>query len=136
MKILQICAMILCLSLGYVSPTNAAPDDFARHDITAQKNLKKGPRHHRAMSKAMMEDLNLSAEQKAQWEKIAERRKNELAPLREQMQKLREKEQWIDKKYDAEIRKLLNAEQTKKYESMLPQRPPKPEGKRPHADKK
>ena len=90
MKILQICAMILCLSLGYAAPTNAAPDDFARHEVTAQKNLKKGTRHHRAMSKAMMEDLNLSDEQKAQWEKISERRKNEIAPLREQMQKLRE----------------------------------------------
>ncbi len=78
MKILQICAMILCLSLGYVSPTNAAPDDFARHDITAQKNLKKGPRHHRAMSKAMMEDLNLSAEQKPSGKKLPSAAKTNL----------------------------------------------------------
>ncbi len=133
MKILQILTIIFCLSLGYALPTNAAPDNPARHEIAMQKNLKKGPRHHRAMSKAMMEDLNLSDEQKAQWKKISERRKNEMAPLREQMQKLHEKEQLVNKKYDAEIRKILNAEQIKKYESMLPQ---KSASRKPHADKK
>lgn len=127
MKILQILAMVLCLSAGYVLPTNAAPDDSA---VQMQKTVK-GPRHHRAMSKAMMEDLNLSAEQKAQWKKLSEQKKKEITPLREQMNKLHEQERRINEKYENEVIRILTPAQAEKYKSMLPRKPEMPKKRNP-----
>lgn len=126
MKILQILAITLCLSLGYTLPTSAASADSATE---VQKVMKK-PRHHRAMSAAMMKDLNLSAEQKAQWKAISEKKKAEIKPLREQMKKLHEQEMKINSKYENEIIKILTPAQAEKYKSMLPQRPERPKARK------
>lgn len=134
MKILQVMLVALVLSAGYVAPSFSAPSD-----IPAKAEMKKGVRpakHHREMSKAMMNELNLSESQKKQWKALAEQKKAEMAPLREQMKKLHQQEQQINKKYEAKIRSILNAEQQAKYESMLPKKPAKPEGKKPHKSKK
>lgn len=129
MKILRILALVLCFSAGYVLPSVAAPADTpAAHEM--HKGIK-GPRHHHGMSKAMMNELNLSDKQKAQWEKLSAQKKAETEALREQMKKLREQEMKINKKYEGEIMKILTPAQAEKYKSMLPQRPEKPERREP-----
>ena len=134
MKILQVMLVALALTIGYVAPSFSAPAD-----IPAKAEMKKGVRpakHHRSMSEAMMKDLDLSEAQKKQWKEISAQKKAEMAPLRDEMKKLHKQEQQINKKYEAKIRGILNAEQQAKYESMLPKKPAKPEGKKPHKSKK
>ncbi|MBR6355260.1 MAG: hypothetical protein IKR92_00255 [Alphaproteobacteria bacterium] len=128
MKFLSAVLMALCLSLSYIPTTNAA-NDIAPAQQEMQKHIRKGPRHHRGMSMAMMKDLNLSDAQKAKWKEISEQKKAETAELRKQIKTLHEQERKINDKYEAKIKKLLNEEQLKKYESMLLQRPEKPHGK-------
>jgi Spy/CpxP family protein refolding chaperone len=126
MKILQVLAITLRLSLGYALPASAASADSATE---VQKVMKK-PRHHRAMSEAMMKDLNLSDEQKAKWKAISEKKRAEIKPLREQMKNLREQEMKINGKYENEIIKILTPAQAEKYKSMLPQRPERPKARK------
>ena len=123
MKILPILFVALSLSLGYVLPAVSAPTDIPAAQQEPQKRLRPAPRFHRGMSKAMMKDLNLSAEQKAQWKEISAQKNKELRPLREQAKTLHEQERQISEKYEAQIKKILTEEQLKKYESMLPKRP-------------
>ena len=42
--------------------------------------------------------------------------------MREQIKKLHQQERQINEKYEAEIKKILTAEQVKKYDSMLQKR--------------
>lgn len=128
MKFLSAVLMALSLSLCYVSTTNAA-DTAAPTQQEMPKHFRKGPHHHRGMSMAMMKDLNLSDAQKAKWKEISEQKKAETAELRKQIKTLHEQERKINDKYEAKIKKLLNEEQLKKYESMLLQRLEKPHGK-------
>lgn len=130
MRILSVLLMALCLSSGYITSSVAA-DIATPAQQEVQKHIRKGPRHHRGMSMAMMKDLNLSDAQKAKWKEISEQKKAEIAPLQEQMKTLHEQERKINDKYEAKIKKILNDEQLKKYESMLQKRPEKPHGKRP-----
>lgn len=133
MKLFKVMLVALALSFGYVAPSISASND-----VPARVEMKKGVRpakHHRAMSKAMMEDLNLSDAQKKQWKEITAQKKTEMKPLREQMEKLHKQEQQINKKYEAKIKNILNADQAKKYEQMLPKKPEKPTGKKPHSKK-
>lgn len=134
MKTLQILLLALTFSLGYPLPAMSAPTE----QIPAQaiQKMTKGPRHHRGMSKAMMKELNLSEKQTTQWNALREKKKAETATLREQIKKLREQEEQINRKYEAEIKKILNDDQAKKYESMLSKRPERPHGKKPHPKNK
>ena len=125
MKILQVLAVALCLSIGYAMPAMSASEEAP---VNAELTKMKHPamRHHRSMSKAMMKELNLNTEQKSQWDALANQKKKELRPIREQMRKLQEQERKINEKYDDKIKKLLNQEQKSKYKSMLSQKPDAP----------
>lgn len=129
MKILKVVLVILGLSCGYILPAVGAFSDISTAPQEVQKNVRKTLRHHRGMSKAMMNELNLSDKQKAQWQEISAQKKVETDALREQVKKLREQERKLNEKYEAKIKKILTDEQIKKYESMLPKRREKPEGK-------
>lgn len=134
MRILSVLLMALCLSSGYITSSVAA-DIATPAQQEVQKHFRKGPRHHRGMSMAMMKDLDLSAAQKAKWKEISEQKKAETAGLREQMEKLHEQERKINDKYEAKIKKILDEEQLKKYESMLQKRPERPHNKHPMSKK-
>lgn len=122
MKILKIISVVLCLSFCYVLPVMSASSDVSLEQREPLKHLHKAPHHHRGMSMAMMKDLNLNDDQKAQWKKINEQKKAETQILREQIKKLHQQERQINEKYEAEIKKILTAEQVKKYDSMLQKR--------------
>ena len=136
MKILQVLALALCLSLGYASSAVSASSDVPAK-VENAKNA--AVRHHRGMSMAMMKDLNLNDEQKKQWKELSEQKKAEIKPLREQIKKLHEQEKEINAKYEAKVKKILTKEQSAVYEEKLLQKPlfgMKKHGKRPHAKKK
>ena len=138
MKILQVLSLVLCLSLGYVMPAMSASDE-APAKMEMMRKGRPEMRRHRAMSMAMMKDLELNDEQKAQWKALSEQKNEEMKPLREQMQKLRKQERKINKKYEEKIKKILTADQIAKYEAMLPQKPgvgDMPKGERPMPKKK
>lgn len=130
MKILSILLMAFSLSFGYVASANATANEMEPPQQEMPKQFRKAPRHHHAMSKAMMNDLKLSDEQKAKWKEISEQKNAELKPLREQMAKLHKQERKINEKYEGKILKILTDEQQKKYESMLRKPPEKPFKKR------
>ncbi|MBQ9270937.1 MAG: hypothetical protein IJ218_01555 [Alphaproteobacteria bacterium] len=131
MQIIKILLMVFSLTLGGTIPALCASvnSDTVSAQEMPHKHKHRKPQHHRRMSMAMMEDLNLSAEQKAKWKEISAQKKAELKPLRAQLKSLREQEMQINKKYEAKIKKILNAEQAEKYESMLPEPPAKPRKK-------
>ena len=129
MKIFKVLFIVLSLSFGYIIPAFSTPSYVSLEQQDVQKKVRKGPHHHRGMSKAMMNELNLNDKQKAQWQEISAQQKKETAALREQIKKLQKQEHDINKKYEAKIKKILTAEQVKKYESMLPKKMEKPQGK-------
>ncbi|MBR1825833.1 MAG: Spy/CpxP family protein refolding chaperone [Alphaproteobacteria bacterium] len=130
MKSLKFFLIVFSLSFGYILPAVSASAEVSVEQQEQQKHIHKAPRHHRGMSMAMMKDLNLNDEQKTQWKKLNEKKRAETANLREKINKLHEQEREVNEKYEAEIKKILTAEQIKKYESMLQKRPEKPHSKR------
>ncbi len=135
MRILQISALILSFMIAYALPTVAAPADSTPPPHEMHKIIK-GPSHHRGTSMAMMKELNLDAKQREQWKVISAQKKAETEPLHAQMNKLREQELLINKKYEAKIKKILTAEQAQKYESLLWQKPENPNRPKPLPKKK
>jgi len=121
MKMLKVMCVALILCCGYVMPAFSASDNPA-----AAAEVKRGfPRkmHHRGMSMAMMNELNLTDTQKTQWKELSEQKKAETKALREQLKKLHEQERVVNEKYEAKVKKILDKEQLAKYESLLLKRP-------------
>ena len=98
----------LCLSLA-AAIGHAAPEPGARRPAKAARNRPAG----RMM--AMLERLNLSAEQKARIQAIQARQREEVRSLRQQSggdrQAMKSRERGLRSKYRAEVMAVLSREQ-------------------------